>query len=102
MKAALNTMVGGEPVVVVNKELRALDRVLRGAWHYKTDVSGNLVARGKYPTPVKNELSRIGECFAYACNILRPSKGADLNHPAYRRQRERTMSRARNYAVGGF
>ncbi len=103
MKNCLNTMVGGEPAVVINRELVQLHRQLDGAWHYKTDVSGNVVRQGdKPPKPEKTEQSRIGECFAYACNILRPTKGANLNHPAYRRQRAMNLKRAQSYAVGGL
>lgn len=103
MKSALNTMVGGEPAVIINKDLILLHRQLDGAWHYKTDVSGNVVTRqgDKPPKPEKTEQSRIGECFAYACNILRPTKGANIGHPAMRRQRASVIQRAQSYAVAG-
>ncbi|MCL6622934.1 MAG: phage terminase large subunit [Syntrophobacterales bacterium] len=103
IKHALNTMVGGEPAVVINRELLQLHRQLDGAWHYKTDVSGNVIKLGdKPPKPVKDEHSRIGECFAYACAILRPTKGVPMNHPAYRRQRAMNLRRAQSYAAGGL
>uniref|UniRef100_A0A7C3ZB86 Uncharacterized protein n=1 Tax=Desulfobacca acetoxidans TaxID=60893 RepID=A0A7C3ZB86_9BACT len=100
MKNALNSMVNGQPVVLISRHLQMLHRALSGAWHYKTDVTGNVIARGRYVVPVKNEISRVGECFAYACNILRPGKGNFLAMPAYRRQRSRILDRAQNYAVG--
>jgi len=100
MKNALNSMVNGQPVVLISRHLQMLHRALSGAWHYKTDVTGNVIARGRYVVPVKNEISRVGECFAYACNIMRPGKDNFLAMPAYRRQRSRILDRAQNYAVG--
>lgn len=102
MKNALNTMVEGQPVVVINRELVPLHRQLEGAWCYKTDLSGNIIKHGdRPPKPQKTEQSRIGECFAYACNILRPSKAANLGHPALRRSRAARYLRAQSYAVAG-
>lgn len=102
LKNALNTMIGGKPAVVINRDLILLHRQLSGGWHYKTDMSGNVIKLGdKPPKPVKDENSRIGECFAYACNILRPSKGAAISHPALRRRRGLNLGRAQSYVAAG-
>lgn len=100
LKSALNSMVGGKPVVVINRDMVALRRQLEGGWHYKTDVSGNVIRQGdRPPKPEKTEQSRIGECFAYACNILRPSKAGAIGGLSSRRRRSVNQARASSYVL---
>jgi hypothetical protein len=85
----------GEPLVVISKDNRLLDRGLGGAWHYKTDNSGNIVGK----VPEKDEISHPCDAWANAVCVLLPTvlKGADMR--GMRQRASKTKGRVATYAV---
>jgi len=94
---ALNMSIGGLPAIQINPDARLLHRALSGAWHYKTDNSGNIISK----VPVKDESSHVGDPFANAVNVLLPSIGNNLSKNLYRRVAQSNRRRIQTYAVGG-
>jgi hypothetical protein len=70
---------------------------LSGAWHYKTDNSGNIIS----VTPEKDEASHIGDCFANGVSVLLPGFDYQKNLATYRRISQRNRRRVQTYAIGG-
>jgi len=98
-KRALNMNIQGKPAVVIDPvNCRVLNKGLSGAWHYKTDNSGNMTSKG---IPEKTEISHPLDCWANACNVLMP--GRDVSHlsATYKKQAAVNKRRVQSYATGG-
>ena len=97
MKKALNMNIEGLPAVLISPSCRQLIRALSGAWHYKTDNSGNIISA----TPEKDEASHIGDCFANGVSVLLPGFDYQKNIATYRRIAQKNRRRVQTYAIGG-
>lgn len=90
-------LINGRPsVILCPVGAKLLDRALRGAWHYPTDISGNQKSR----KPVKNDASHPGDAFANGCAVLRPAGREKVDKRAMRLIAERAKQRIRSYATG--
>ncbi len=97
MKKALNTNIEGLPAVLISPSCRQLIKSLSGAWHYKTDNSGNILNN----LPVKDEASHVGDCFANGVCALLPGFDYKKNVGLYRRIAAQNRRRVQTYAPGG-
>jgi len=97
MKKALNMNIEGLPAVLVNPSCRQLIKSLSGAWHYKTDNSGNIISN----IPEKDEASHVGDCFANGVSVLLPGFDYKKNVMTYRRIAQQNRRRVQTYAIGG-
>jgi len=68
MGRAFNGNVNGLPFVTIDPRLETLISGLEGGWHYKTDLSGNVVGM----LPVKNEVSHECDALVNGLNIVFP------------------------------
>ncbi len=87
MKALLNTMIDGIPMVQLDPREKILHNALRGGWHYLKTPSGVVKDR-----PVKDMHSNPGDCFSYASVVLMPMPKKAVKIP--NRGRKRAMSYA--------
>lgn len=94
---ALNMSLEGMPAIQINPDERVLHRALSGAWHYKTDNSGNLTKN----VPEKDRSSHVGDAFANAVCTLLPTIGVNLSPEVYRRIAQQNRRRIQTYAIGG-
>jgi hypothetical protein len=69
---ALNHNIQGMPAVILSSDNRLLHKGLNGAWHYKTDNSGN-VTRTASVKPEKDQASHFCDAWANACCVLMPT-----------------------------
>lgn len=88
----------GEPLVLLSGDNVLLDKGLRGAWHFRTDNSGNVLRNAK---PVKDIHSHPCDCFANAVSVLLPSLSTRKNLGNYRKAAARIKQRIQSYATGG-
>lgn len=88
----------GDSLILVSGDNLVLDKGLRGAWHYKTDNSGNVLRNAK---PVKDVHSHPCDGWANAVSVLLPSANIRKNRGHYRKISDRLKKRAQSYAVGG-
>jgi hypothetical protein len=72
---ALNHSIGGMPAVILSSDNKLLHKGLNGAWHYKTDNSGN-VARVAIVKPDKDAASHFCDAWANAVCVLMPTTAA--------------------------
>lgn len=76
---AFNTMIGGMPAVTLDRRLFSLISGLEGAWHYKTDLSGNIMGA----IPIKNEVSHECDALANGLAVLMPDVITDIPDDVY-------------------
>ncbi|MCI0469253.1 MAG: phage terminase large subunit, partial [Nitrospirae bacterium] len=95
MKYALNRNFGGLPAIVIGPECYMLDKALAGAWHLKTDTSGNIIRS----IPEKNDAySHIGDCFANAVSVLLPLDNMNFDTRFFKVIQQKLRTRAAAYA----
>ncbi|MEW6385921.1 MAG: phage terminase large subunit [Thermodesulfobacteriota bacterium] len=97
LKNAFGMNIQGLPAIQINPQAKLLHRALAGAWHYKTDNSGNIVSN----VPEKDEASHVGDCFANGVCVLLPTIGTKASLATYRRLAQQTRRRVQTYAIGG-
>lgn len=88
----------GEPLVLLSHDNKLLDKGLRGAWHFKTDNSGNI---HKSVKPEKDIHSHACDAWGNAVSVMLPTAMARANLQAYRQAAAKSRSRAETYAAGG-
>jgi hypothetical protein len=94
MGRALNMMIQGLPAVMVNRGNRVLHRALDGAWHFKTDPSGNIIGM----LPEKDEVSHVGDAWGNGICVLLPVLTWHRKDLAkIRKAAERSRNRAASY-----
>lgn len=96
---ALNHSVQGLPAVILSSDNRLLHKGLNGAWHYKTDNSGN-VTRSAIVKPDKDEASHFCDAWANACCVLLPTTVA-RNLAKAKATAQIHKMRGQGYATGG-
>jgi hypothetical protein len=96
---AFNTNINGLPALAIDPRLTLLIAGLEGGWHYKTDLSGNIVfqAGKRNPLPVKNEVSHSCDAFANAVNIIFPEIIFDVFGNSLAEANKRNLRRAGSY-----
>ena len=87
----------GEPMILLSKDNRILDKGLAGAWHYPTNNAGQRTGT----VPKKDEASHPCDAWANAVCVLLPSKVTMLSKPKARKAAARALQRARSYGTGG-
>jgi len=92
-KSLLN---GGIPSIILSRSATKLNRSLRGGWHYKVDVNGNITGS----LPVKNIHSHVGDAFANGICVLMPYKEQKTSD--YKKLVEAQRKRARSYGGGNY
>ena len=95
---ALNHSIQGLPAVILSSDNRLLHKGLNGAWHYKTDNSGN-VTRTAIVKPDKDEASHFCDAWANACCVLLPTALA-RNNAKIKAQVQKNKMRAQTYSGG--
>src|SRR5208337_5032752 len=60
-----------QPMIYISASNHLLDKGLNGAWHFKTDNSGNVVGT----EPVKDEISHVMDAFANSVYVLLGDEG---------------------------
>lgn len=93
---AFNTNIMGTPMVIIDPRCRILIKGLEGAWHYKSDMAGNISGS----LPVKNEVSHLCDAGANALCVLT----ADLERAKLAERSKidvRNRKRVASYAVSG-
>jgi hypothetical protein len=95
-KRALNTIIMGMPAIVVCPTNKLLIKGLSGAWHYKTDNSGNITST----LPEKDEISHVCDGWANGVNVLLPTRSMGVHKDSYKKQAEANKRRTRSYATG--
>lgn len=93
---AFNRNINGSAAVVINNRLQTLISGLEGAWHYKTDLSGNVQGA----LPVKNEVSHECDALANALAVLMPEVEEDLDGEFFAHANEINARRAASYGTG--
>jgi len=97
---ALNHSIQGLPAVYLSKDNLLLHKGLNGAWHYKTDNSGN-VTRAETVKPQKDQASHFCDAWANACCVLLPTVDRKVDMKKYRELAMKNRARVQTYAVGG-
>jgi len=85
-----------DPVVILSQDNKLLHKALNGAWHYKTDNSGNIRRDLK---PDKDVHSHVADGFANAVSVILPSLDRKANLGKYRQQAMKNRRRGESYAV---
>jgi len=88
----------GDSLVLLSNDNRLLDKGLRGAWHYKTDNSGNVLKNVK---PDKDVHSHPCDAWANAVGVLLPALDRRAHLGDYRKAAVRVKQRIQSYATGG-
>ena len=93
IKKALSKMIQGMPAVIIDPvNCKVLHKGLSGAWHYKTNNSGEITSK----VPDKDEISHPCDCWANGVNILLPTQmGRDLSK--YKAAATKARQRAEGY-----
>jgi hypothetical protein len=86
----------GEPLVYLSADNRVLDKGLAGAWHYKTDNSGNIIST----VPEKDEISHPCDAWCNAVCTLLPTVLPKFSSRNFKEAARRSRNRAANYAAG--
>jgi hypothetical protein len=98
LKHALNMNIQGHPAIVINPQERILHRALAGAWHYKTDTSGNIMSA----LPKKNLASHVGDAMANGVCVLLPSYSIERFSEAVTKAKKINKKKAESYRVSGM
>jgi len=93
LKYALQRDIGIIPAILVNKDLRIVERALSGGWHYAIDNSGNI----KRDIPEKDQFSHIGDCFANLVSVLLPMRMQPRDMTTQREQTAKVRRRITSY-----
>jgi hypothetical protein len=88
----------GDSLVLLSANNRLLDKGLRGAWHYKTDNSGNVL---KHTKPEKDVFSHPCDGWANAVGVLLPSMDLRVNLYKYRQAAAKSKQRVQSYVTTG-
>lgn len=84
----------GKPVVKLSRSATRLNRALKGGWHYKVDVNGNVIG----DKPQKNTHSHPGDAFANGIAVLMPYDP----RKEYREAKKKRSKIANSYRGGNF
>jgi hypothetical protein len=87
-----------DPVVVLSADNKLLDKALGGAWHYKTDNSGNV---RKDLKPDKDVHSHVADAWANVVSVIVPSLDRRINMADYRKAAAKIKQRIQTYATAG-
>lgn len=97
MARGFNSNINGMPGLVIDPRIETLISGLEGGWHYKTDLSGNIVN----PIPVKNEVSHECDALANAMNVLFPEIDFDIYGANAQAVNQQAKRRAASYGPRG-
>jgi len=85
----MDTLVDGEPMLIISSHEGLVHRALKGGWHYKKDNQGRIVGK----KPVKDRFSHAGDALSYGVNYLLPWKPrASIPSDYKNRMRKRAAS----------
>lgn len=91
---AFNKNINGSPAVLIDPRLQSLISGLEGAWHYKTDMSGNITSA----VPDKHsEVSHECDALANALAVLFPEVDYELFEETREAQVRNAMRRIATY-----
>lgn len=87
-----------DPMIYLSNNNKLLDKALRGAWHYRTDNSGNVQRDAK---PEKDVHSHVADAWANAVCVLLGRANARVNLAAYQKAAAKIKQRVQSYAAAG-
>lgn len=84
----------GEPLILLSKDNKILNRGLKGAWHYKTNNAGQIIST----VPLKDAVSHPCDAWANAVSVILPRLALDSKAGKYRQQAAKAKQRAQSYS----